>query len=169
MNDDEKKRERRKQRRLAQIGTTDPVCLMCGCAKWYLFEGHHIAGRRYDKHVEYFSKECHGELTEMQKSHPPATSKTPGTVECAGHYSLGLADIFYPISRMLEQFGHRLIKLSDGAEIRADSTKQLVREIGHYLIALAGFLARVGEHLKEHGARLINEARQAVTATKTVP
>lgn len=169
MNNNEKRRERRKQRRLEEIGTNHPVCLACGDTTWYQFEGHHIAARRFGKHVEYYCAHCHRELTERQKSHPLPTSQTPGPVECTGHYALGLADIFDPIAHMLEHFGYRLVDLSDSAELRSDSTKQLVIDIGRYLIVLAGFLERVGEHLKKHGTRLIDEAPQAVTATKTVP
>jgi hypothetical protein len=161
MDNQEKSSERRKQRRLEQIGANNPVCVMCGCTKWYTQEGHHIAGRQFDKHVEYFCANCHRELSEKQKQHPRASCKSPGTGECAGHYCLGLADIFAPVSQMVDQFGHKLVDSSATAGLNTDVAK-LMRDAGHFLIALAGILERVGMHLKEYGIDLTNEAQQAV-------
>jgi hypothetical protein len=43
--------ERRKQRFLERLGTPNFVCITCGGTDWCTAEGHHIAGRLYDKHV----------------------------------------------------------------------------------------------------------------------
>src|ERR1035437_4451692 len=98
-------RERRKQRRLEGMGTNSPVCITCGWTEWYSFHGHQIAGRRFDKHVEYFCQRCHSGFTEEQKSLPKPTSENTGQAESAGHYCLGVALILKPTARMLEEFG----------------------------------------------------------------
>jgi hypothetical protein len=116
-------RERRKQRRLEEMGTNNPVCIGCGRAVWYSFHGHHIGERQFDSHAEYFCTNCHSDFTEALKSYPKTSCKTPGAVESAGHYCLGLAVIFYPIARMLEDFGCKLVQLAKGEGITADAPK----------------------------------------------
>jgi len=128
-----------------------------GWTEWYGFHGHHIAGRRFDKHVEYFCQRCHSGFSEEQKSFPKPTSEKPGRTECAGNYCLGLSTIFKPVARMLEDFGHTLIQL-DGE--RPDQSEQsLTQKIGYFLIALAAILERIAEKLEQHGYALVEEAQ----------
>jgi hypothetical protein len=152
--------ERRKQRLLERIGTPNFACITCGGTEWYTAEGHHIAGRHYDKHVEYFCANCHRRLSEMQKSHPLPTSKTPGRVECAGHYCLGLADVLSLTSRPLSNFGHELLEGVEGAP-NGEATRSLTLKAGHFLIVLGTILEEVAPHLEEHGKRLCDVSVQS--------
>jgi hypothetical protein len=164
MNKHDNDRERRKQRFLERMGTDHPVCVTCGETEWCTFEGHHIAGRQFDEHVEYFCANCHRLLSESQKYHPKATSKAAGTVECAGHYCLGQADILIPAGRMAEKFGHQLLELGHGDEISSDASRALTLDVGHFLIAFAMIFENVARQLEQYGSRLCDEAAQAAGA-----
>lgn len=159
----ERDQERRKQRRLEEVGTNRPVCIACGCTDWYTFEGHHIAGRHFDKHVEYCCANCHRRFTEAGKSRPQPSSKSPEAAECAGQYCLGLSDIFEPVARMLDDYGNKLVQLPNSRETGSDTDKSLTTEIGHFLIALAAILGRVGHRLEHYGTGLIDEAKRNAT------
>ena len=138
-------RERRKQRRLEQMGTNEPICLISGCTKWYNFEGHHIAGRHYDKEaVEYFSRDSHGDLTEEQLYHPewPNAHPKPSAAICLLRYLCGLNDILRKINEFLEQ----------NPSVFADR-----RTASIYLRALAGFIKRTSRRLRYHGIAVANE------------
>jgi hypothetical protein len=149
--------ERRKQRLLERARTQNFVCICCGCTDWCTAEGHHIAGRLYDKHVEFFCANCHRRLTEAQKSHPHPSSRKPGPVECAGHYSLGLADVLHPTSRLATSFGHQLLE----GGLNDEATRSLTLRAGHFLIALGPILEEVAPHLEDHGRRLCDASVQA--------
>lgn len=159
VNKRDKDRERRRQRRNEAADSHNFVCVACGCTDVITAEGHHIAGRLFDNHVEYFCANCHRRLTEARNSHPKASCKAPGKVECAGHYCLGFADIFALTVRMAEDFGNRLMQLADRSEVTGDSAKSLTREAGHFLMALAHVRERVGQRLERHGHALIDEAK----------
>jgi len=161
MNSDDRYNERCKQRLYEKMGTNHPVCIASGATDWQIFEGHHVAGRRFDAHVEYFSADMHRRFTHAQKSRPGPTSDSPGTGERAGHYCVGLADILSPVARVAEGFGHGLVKLADSEDIRSETAKALIRGAGYFLIALAGFLERVGQRLEHYGDSLIDEASRA--------
>ena len=102
MKKNDKANERRWRRRHEAVGTSNFVCVMCGCTDIVTAEGHHIAGKHFDSHVEYFCANCHCRLTDAQKSRPRPTSKDPGPVERAGHYCVGVGDILGPVARMLD-------------------------------------------------------------------
>jgi hypothetical protein len=70
MNKHDSDKERRRQRYLERIGTQHPVCI-CGGTEWCTFDGHHIADRLFDKHVEFFCANCHRRLSESERFQPP--------------------------------------------------------------------------------------------------
>jgi hypothetical protein len=158
MNKHDSDKERRKQRYLERIGTEHPVCITCGGTEWCTFEGHHIAGRLFDKHVEFFCANCHRLLSESQKSHPKVISKAPETVERAGHYCLGLTDILTRAARTADKFGHQLLELGHSDEITSDASRSLTLDVGHFLIALALILENVVRRLEQYGSGLCDEA-----------
>jgi hypothetical protein len=158
MDSDDPSSERDRQRLYEKIGTNHTMCIASGRTDWWIFEGHHIAGRKFDGHVEYFSADIHRGFNVAQKSRPGPTCDSPGTVECAGHYDAGLADIFWPAGRFAENRGHDLVKLSESQDIKSEPAKAQIRVDGHYL---GRFLGRVGPRLEHHGGRLIDEARKA--------
>jgi hypothetical protein len=157
MNKYDSAKERRRQRYLERIGTQHHVCI-CGETDWCTFEGHHIAGRLFDNHVEFFCANCHRRLSESQKTHPKPISKPPGTVESAGHYCLGLADISTCAARTADKLGHQLLELGRTDEITSDSSRSLTLEGGHFLIALAMILENVARCLEQYGSGLCDEA-----------
>jgi hypothetical protein len=158
MDKNDSDKERRKQGCAERTGTNHPVCITCGETEWCTFEGHHIAGRRFDQHVEFFCASCHRLLTESQKCHPKRIAKAPGTVECGGHYCLGLADIFTRAARFAAKLGHQLVDLAHSGEITSDASRSLTLDEGHFLIALAVILENAARCLEQYGSGLCDEA-----------
>ena len=103
-------RERRKQQRLERLGTNNPRCPGCGETRWYCFDAHHIAGRRYDDTIVSLCLNCHAEQSEFQKDHPATISSPPDPLERIGHFLLGVADLLETLIRKLREFGHQLIE-----------------------------------------------------------
>ena len=62
--------EKRKNRRLAALGTNEPKCPCCGETDWRVFEQDHIAGRARDDMVVNICANCHRKRTYDQKGHP---------------------------------------------------------------------------------------------------
>jgi hypothetical protein len=110
MNKQGKNAERRKQQRLERLGTNNPICPGCGETRWYCFEVHHLAGRKYDGGSAPVCNNCHAEQSERQKDHPEQMSEPPHRLECIGHYLIGLADFLESIVRKLRELGHELIE-----------------------------------------------------------
>jgi hypothetical protein len=110
MNKRERRIERQKQNRLEKLGTNDPVCTTCGHDHWACFDNHHIAGRRYLDTTVRLCKNCHAEVTALQKGHSSPEGKKPSTEEIIGRLLLGLADFFELLIDTLREFGEYLIE-----------------------------------------------------------
>lgn len=102
--------ERRKQQRLERLGTNNPRCPVCGETRWFCFEAHHIAGRRYDDTMGLLCLNDHAEQSECQKDHPPPIFTPSDRFERIAHFLLGLADLLEAIIRKLREFGQVLIE-----------------------------------------------------------
>lgn len=74
---------RREERRLARLGSANPICILCGCIDpvallpvevgWLeahavprsLFEGHHVVGENHDPHfIVLICRNCHAKAGE---------------------------------------------------------------------------------------------------------
>ena len=108
MNELEKRRERREQRRLERLGTDKPICL-CGETDSRCFDSHHIAGRAFDPTETPLCKNCHAKASDVQKDHPRQVSDPPHPLERIGHFLHGLADLLALAIARLREFGNELI------------------------------------------------------------
>jgi hypothetical protein len=106
-------RERRKQKALERLGTTNPICVSCGEADWRCLEGHHIAGKDYDQTIAIVCRNCHRKLSDDQYDHPPANNAgAPLILERIGRFLFGLADFLGLVVATLRGFGLALIELA---------------------------------------------------------
>lgn len=110
MDDDDRKRERRKQTRLGKLGTDNPVCTVCGERDWRVFDQHHTAGRNFDATEQIVCKNDHARLSDNQYDHPAQLSDPPNLLERVGHFLLGLADWLALLIEKFREFGHGLIE-----------------------------------------------------------
>jgi hypothetical protein len=110
-------KEARKQKRLETLDDNNPACIVCGENNPHCLELHHIAGQAYDDDTTPVCRNCHRKLSDDQKDHPKAIRKTPTTVECIGHFLLGLADLFMLLVEKLRDFGQALIAVAQGAAV----------------------------------------------------
>lgn len=98
----------RLERRLAKLGTRNPVCIVCGEDNPFCLEDHHIAGRHHHDDTARLCLNCHRKETERQKNRPGAFEPAEYPVSI-GHYLCGLADLFMMIAATLQRFGEWLI------------------------------------------------------------
>jgi hypothetical protein len=111
MNEHELNRERRTQRALERLGTTNPRCFFCDCNDPLALELHHIAGRGYADDLVIVCRNCHRRLSDSQKDHPPSISNPPSDPERIAHFLFGLADLFELLVKRLREFAERLFAL----------------------------------------------------------
>lgn len=110
MTDQELRKEVRRQRRLEQLGTNNPRCGLCGETDDRCLELHHVAGRRRDECTVAICRNCHRKVTDDQKDHPSSIASVDNTLDCIGHFLLGLADLLRLIVEKLAEFGLVLIE-----------------------------------------------------------
>jgi len=111
MNDRELSRERRRQRALERLGSNHPRCVICGHDDPLALDLHHIAGRGYSDEQAPVCRNCHPRLSDDQKDHPSADRKPPTTSESAGHFLLGLADLFELVVKWLRDYATKLLAI----------------------------------------------------------
>ncbi|HJU10448.1 MAG TPA: hypothetical protein VJ728_06215 [Candidatus Binataceae bacterium] len=102
-------RERRRQRALERLGTSNPQCIHCPETDWRCLQLHHIAGRVFGDDTVIVCASCHYKLSDDQKDHPAQNSKSPTVLEKAGHLLLGIADLFERLIATLRELGNALL------------------------------------------------------------
>ncbi len=116
MNDIEFERERRKQKRLAALGSNNPHCGTCGEPDWRTLELHHVAGQKHDDTLVSICRNCHRKVSDDQQDHPAHNVEADALLARIGHFLLGLADLLRIIVARLGEFGLVLIERSSGSE-----------------------------------------------------
>lgn len=105
--------ERRKQKALQRLGTTNPLCIICGENDWRCLELHHEGQERFDSLMVIHCRNCHRKASDAQMEHPNSLSTTePMMLERIGHVLLGLADFFELLIVKLRSFGNFLIEMA---------------------------------------------------------
>jgi hypothetical protein len=110
MKKEDQAKEARKQKRLAILGSNNPVCVICAEDDWRCIEQHHIPGQAYGDDLCNVCRNCHRKLSDNQKDHPAMIDKTPTPQESIGHFLIGLADLFALLVERLREFGRVLIQ-----------------------------------------------------------
>ena len=106
-------KDARLERRLAKLGSRNPVCVLCGEDNPFCLEQHHIAGQHHHDDLSIICCNCHRKVTEQQKDRPGAFVPAEYPISI-GHYLCGLADLFAMLAETLKRFGEWLI----GSEIK---------------------------------------------------
>lgn len=104
--------EARRQAALQRLGCDDPRCVRCGESEPLCLEQHHIGGQAYDDAVVILCRNCHRKVSDMQRDHPPKVGDPPSLCEQAGHFLLGIADLFAILIEKCRAFGNALIELA---------------------------------------------------------
>lgn len=105
--------ERRKQKALQRLNSTNPHCIICGEADWRCLELHHEGQERFDSLTAIYCRNCHRKASDAQMEHPDSLSITePMMLECIGHVLLGLADFFELLLEKFRKFGNYLIEIA---------------------------------------------------------
>jgi hypothetical protein len=115
MTEEEKKREQRKQRRLATLGTPTPRCL-CGETFWACFEVHHLAGQAYDPATLPVCTNCHRKLTQDQKDRAPPPPETEEWRVRLYNILCGAADVLVLIASKLIEIARDLLVCSNSKQ-----------------------------------------------------
>lgn len=102
----------RLERTLERLGTRTPRCIHCGDDRPHCLEAHHIAGRKFDDDTVIVCRNCHRDLSDVQKDHPRQQTNELHIAERIGHYLLGLADLLRLVVERFEEFGRALIELA---------------------------------------------------------
>lgn len=121
MDENEKRRERRKQKRFAILGTNQPVCTCCPETDWRVFEKHHVAGKNFDPLMQLVCMNDHARLSDAQYDHPAPVCDPPHPLERIGHFLLGLADWLSILIEKFREFGALLIEMARSAVANAGS------------------------------------------------
>lgn len=100
--------ERRKQTRLAKLGTSNPICLVCRESRWQCLELHHVAGKKHSDELVVLCKNCHAIESDRQKDQPDASIQS-SRIESIGYQLLGLAGFFQQLAVKLKFNGELLI------------------------------------------------------------
>ena len=108
--------EKRKQNRLEQLGSNNPVCIICGETDWRCLEQHHIAGRKNSDDLCTLCRNCHRKLSDSQKDQPKQYNNNPPQNESIGYTLLGLADFFELLIERLREYGNSLIQQCKGKQ-----------------------------------------------------
>lgn len=106
-------KEKRKQARLAKLGSNNPICGTCGEKDWRCLELHHVADHGRDEATVTICRNCHRKVSDDQKDHPALSSSADASLDRMGHFMLGLADLLTLIIEKLLEFGHILIAMAD--------------------------------------------------------
>jgi len=109
--------ERRKQQRLAKLGSNTPICGTCGERDWSCLDAHHVADHRRDEATVIVCANCHRRVTDNQKDHPAFDAVADPTLDRIGHFLLGLADLLKLIVDKLSEFAHILIAMAKPTEL----------------------------------------------------
>lgn len=110
MSDFHDRKEIRREKRLAYLGTNKPMCVACGYDKHpAALERAHIAPRGFYPETALLCRNCHREQSDAEKDHAYRPETPNPTLETIGHYLLGLAEFLKLIARTLETFGLWLI------------------------------------------------------------
>lgn len=113
--------ERRKQQRLAKLGSNNPICGNCGERRWQLLELHHVADFDRDEATVIVCGNCHKMASDAQRDHPPFDDSADPTLDRIGHFLLGLADLLSRIVEKLIEFAHILIELAKPQPIEGEA------------------------------------------------
>lgn len=101
--------ERRKQKRLDQLGTQTPSCVNCHMDRWECLELHHLGGKTHGEEMVIVCRNCHAELSDSQKDHP-VTKHSPTSAQSTGYQLLGEADLFAMLADSRRIRGTQLIE-----------------------------------------------------------
>jgi hypothetical protein len=102
--------ESRRQQALQRLGCHNPRCVRCGESDPLCLELHHIAGQTYDDALVTLCRNCHRKASDMQRDHPPKIDDPPSIIERAGHFLLGLANLFALLVEKCREFGLALLE-----------------------------------------------------------
>jgi hypothetical protein len=109
MDEDFRKKERRRQARLERLGTNTPRCVVCGEDDSRCLERSHLAGRKFTDDIVILCRHCHRKTSDSEKDHPAPKSDVPSDSERLAHFLMGLADLFELLVERFREFAKRLI------------------------------------------------------------
>ncbi len=148
--DSEFERERRKQRRLAQVGTKDWQCLCCGYDKWTGINVHHRAGKIKGTALHEFTwgfcGNDHDDISEAQRALPRPNTCPPSLLYQAGRFLVGRSQELARISHYIEQ--------AAGQALADKRTKNGIIN-GPYLRELARYQRADADACEALGLRLV--------------
>lgn len=104
--------ERRKQQRLAKLGSNNPICGACGENDWRCLEAHHPAGFGRDEATVNLCFNCHRKVSDDQRDHPSFDANAEPNLDRIGHFLLGLADMLALVVEKLKEFAIILIEIA---------------------------------------------------------
>jgi 5-methylcytosine-specific restriction endonuclease McrA len=108
MDEEFRKKERRRQAQLERLGTNTPRCVVCGEDDSRCLELHHLAGRKFGDELVIVCRNCHRKLSDAQKDNPKPQADAPSFEERLAHFLLGVADLFELLVIRFREFAKHL-------------------------------------------------------------
>jgi hypothetical protein len=119
--------ESRRQQAVQRLGCHNPRCVHCGESDPLCLELHHIGGQAYDDALVTLCRNCHRKASDMQRDHPRQIDGEPDLLERAGHFLLGLANLFALLVEKCREFGSALLERAK-AQSQANQASQATAE-----------------------------------------
>lgn len=107
------RRERRRQAAIERLGVNTPACVICGKNNPIVLEKHHLEGQAFGDTLVVVCRNCHRELSDVQKDHPDRITEIPDPLEVIAHALLGLADLFEFLIEKFREFAAYLFELAN--------------------------------------------------------
>ncbi len=118
MDNNFRRRERRRQAHLERLGTNNSRCVVCGENDPSCLELHHLRGRKFGDELVAVCRNCHRKLSDTQKDHPKPLGSEPSFEECLAHFLLGIADLLELLVRKFRELAQQLLaKLSASSAV----------------------------------------------------
>jgi hypothetical protein len=122
MDERDYRHEHRRQRRLEQLGSNKPRCIISGESDPAALHRHHPGGRKYTNEMVVLSLNHHAKAEELRRDHPPEQTGPPTQLEREGRLLLGIADLLSLVKRvpleLIELIRQVALRLIDGGQVR---------------------------------------------------
>ena len=162
MDDREFNRERRKQRRLGQIGTNAPRCPNCGETDWRCFETTsmpHCANCQIRLEQPKDDRSRLKRLKQLGTDRPICAMCGERDWRCIEEHHVAGRKRDAATVLLCANDHLRMTDNQQDHPVSMNSDDQLLDKIGHFLLGLAGMLRLVAQRLMEFGLTLIARAQ----------
>lgn len=108
MNEYQLEQELERTRQAQRLHGFDRQCVACGERNQRCLELHHVPGKGYGDDLVPVCRNCHRKLTDRRANVAPPGD--PSTLDCIGHWLIGLAELLFLLAQRALEYGQALIE-----------------------------------------------------------